>query len=68
MVEPFTPKPNEKATEDRVISPGAKMRGIAQAETGLPAVGQLKASGASRLGGMPAWSQSVMSLGGLHAR
>jgi murein L,D-transpeptidase YafK len=68
-VEPFTPKPNEKTTEDMVIAPGAKLRGIAQASTGLPAVGQIKsdAQPQSKLGatsGRPAtWETSVMGLG-----
>jgi murein L,D-transpeptidase YafK len=68
VVEPFTPKPNEKATEERTTSPGAKLHGLAQAETGLPAVGALKSGPLSKLGATHAWSQPLMSLGGQNGR
>jgi murein L,D-transpeptidase YafK len=79
-VQAYVAQPGEKSADDAVIAPGVKQRGIADPTTGVPAVGQLKAkpptqsnlgatvSGPAFSGPTPAWSQSVMGLGGLYTR
>jgi murein L,D-transpeptidase YafK len=68
VVEPFVQKPNEKAADAAPIAAGAKMHGIAQADTGLPAVGQLKASASGRATTSRYDPQSLMSLGATDQR
>jgi murein L,D-transpeptidase YafK len=67
VVAPFVPKANEKAAAAEPLSSGAKMRGVASAETGLPAVGQLKS--AAHLKSIPmSRPNSLMSLGATDVR